>query len=301
MRHEFRNGGEDINIEADDEFKNGSYEADTFENLIESYHFFPFPGAFIEITFTLFLPERIQKNFKQNLKFLDTSCERFKVRLHYPYYFPITIVEALNDDPEYEPSNGVILCREFLDNCFRDSEETEIIFETLGPSPFHADFFLIPSEKKELHRFDFERTPSHGYDRIVFRYNPDDFDDVEETFQDLIYHLDSQLGFFYRVVHSRVQRDRNWEGFYQELQELINEQNEKGIKAYWKNTFRTEYLLNRMMLELAQLESFDLSIRYSLNKDLKETYLGDKPPELLSHLNIACSGQVKTDTLLSSI
>ncbi len=276
---------EDIQIDAFDEFKSRTFGAESAKDeLNKGFNFFPFPGSSIEITFTLFIPRRIQDEMTRHHQFLDTSCERFTIITRYTYFFPITILKAITYDSDFDASDAVIICREFLEQCLSNDKSSEVNFEFLGPSPFHANFLLTPSERDDIKKFEYRRVPSHGYDRFIFYYDKDYFEDIEEAFEHLIDDLDLQLGLFYNIIHNRINRDNDWIAFYDELQHTIEKQSEKGIGAYCANTFRSESILNSLMLELAQLETYDLDLRYRLEREIQDLYLGDKPPELLPYL-----------------
>ena len=274
---------EDIQIDVFDDFNSRSFNsAETVGELENNFNFFPFPGSGIEITFTLFIPSRIQNDLKIYHQFLDTSCERFIVRTKYTYFFPITIIKAITDDLDYEGSESVIICREFLRECFKNNQSSKVIFECLGPSPFHADFILELSE--EIKEYEFQRIAAHGYDRLIFQYNKNLFENIDTAFERLFEDLDPQLGVFYKTVHISNFRDDHWMSFYRELQSTLESQSKKSAKAYLKNTFKSERILNDLMLQVSEIEIYDLDIRYQLEKCIKDIYLGDKPPELLDYI-----------------
>ena len=105
---------EDIQIDAFDDFEFQKFDSEIIGNeLSEGFDFFPFPGASIEITFTLFIPTRVQDEMRRHHQFLDISCERFVIITRYTYFFPITIIKAITADYNFDASNAVIICRIF--------------------------------------------------------------------------------------------------------------------------------------------------------------------------------------------
>ena len=143
---------------------------------------------------------------------------------------------------------------------------------------------LKASRKEGIKDFEYQRVALYGYDRLIFYYDQNSFEDIDEAFECLIENLDSQIGLFYKIIHNRLNRDDDWLSFYGELQISIEEHRQKGIVAYWNNTFRSESTINELMLDLAQLEVYDLDLRYRLEREIQDIYLGDKPPELLAYL-----------------
>jgi len=132
--------------------------------------------------------------------------------------------------------------------------------------------------------FESVRTPSRGYDTFLFLYDTDYFDNIEDAYDSLTQHLDGQLGLFYRIVHSGIQRDREWAHFYHVLQNIIENQKATGLRVFWRNTLRSEQPLQDAMIRLAQIEASDLDTRYRIGKELQDLHIGDKPPELLVFL-----------------
>jgi hypothetical protein len=280
---------EKIQIDAEDDFKSYEFEIENQVDLLsDGPNYFPFPQSNISIRLLLFIPERLQKEIKGKYLSLPT-CERFAVEINYPYHFPITTVRPVNPPSDFQPSDGVFMCRKFLEQSFERAVNTSISFESLGPSPFHADIFLEPNESEAVREFEFERKPSRGYDSCYFRYDQDYFDDIEEAYEWLIHHLDDQIGLFYLITHSRIRRDQDWSSLYNSIQQIIDNQKKKGFWAYWKNTLAADHRLHDAMLSLAQIDAEDLDTRYNLHKELKELFLGDKPPELLPFLERAIS------------
>jgi hypothetical protein len=279
---------EKIDVVAEDEFLSHEFEADhLIDELCDGFNFFPFPQSEVHIHLSLYLPERVQQELNSDSYSRRARCERFIVDIIYPYYFPITFVRAVNPPTDYGPSDGVFGCRRFFERCFDNREDTDICFEFLGPSPFHAEFFLEEKENEAVQLFECVREPSRGYDSYYFRYDGDYFEDAEDAYDSLIDHLDGQLGLFFLINHSRIQRDRDWADCYTLVQKIIEAQKKRGFKAYWRNTLRSEQALHDAMIQLAQIEASDLDTRYNVNRNLKELYTGDKSPELLPFLESA--------------
>jgi hypothetical protein len=277
---------EKIEIDIKEDSKSLAFEIQEQPNeLCNGINDFPFtqPNIDFNVQLLLFIPERVQNEFKGR-SFFGPICERFIVDITCSYYFPITIVRSLNPPPGSEPSDGVYMCREFLKKSFKNSVDKGICFESLGPSPFHAEFFLEPNKGDTLQTFEFERIPVRGYDDCYFRYNPDYFDNIEEAYQSLIDYLDDQIGLFYLMHHLRYCRDAHWMKVYNSIQQIIKSQRQKGILAYWRNTLTADHRLHDAMLSMAEVESSDIETKYNLNREMKELYLGDNPPELIFFL-----------------
>jgi len=97
------------------------------------------------IQFELYLPIRVQQNygFERSL-----GVDRFRVLVTYQYHSPLTLVYFDAPDNEgfddLDPSTAVVIVRRFLEEKFLNHQTVR--FNSLGPSPFHADFFLRASD-----------------------------------------------------------------------------------------------------------------------------------------------------------
>jgi hypothetical protein len=130
----------------------------------------PAEGSFVE--FILTIPIRMHAEVMPWFGGLTLDVERFEVKTLFGNSGPVTFVRTV--DPS-ELRNGsarmVILVREFLKREF-DRLKAPIELVTVGPSPFHADFTLVP--KKDADR-DVEilwDRKIRGYDRVQFGYDP---------------------------------------------------------------------------------------------------------------------------------
>lgn len=285
---------EDLEVDAFNDFKFQKFNSEaSFDRLDEGSNFFPFPASSMEITFTLFIPKRVQNEIKKHYDNISTSCERFVVTTYYTFHFPITIVKALTNSSDFDSSDGIIICREFLSEQFNKDENSIIKFECFGPSPFHSNFSLIPSSTDNKKKIYHERIPSQAYDDYLFYYSKHDFEDINDAFNHLIFNLEFQIGLFYLINHERLLRDKIWVKFYNEFQDTMDKYCNRGLFFNCYNIFKSASTLNNLMLDLISLEAHDLNLRYYLEKEVKESYLGDKPPELLPHLEISLSDLTK--------
>ena len=268
---------ETIEIEAEEDFRSREFELDPDEP------HFQFQQSDLLIRLSIFIPERVQSDIDPKFSIIQT-CERFIVDVNPSYFFQITTVRPVNPPSDFMPSDGVFLCRKFLEKFLGHPRDAGVCFQSLGPSPFHADFFLEQGESGTGRKLVFERVPSRGYDYCYFRYDGDCFADIEEVYQAVIDELGDQIGLFFLITHTRVLRDRDWSNLYNLIQKIISNQKRKGFWAYWKNTLTSDHPLHDAMLSLAQIEIMDLDNHYNLQQDLREFYVGDRPPELLSFL-----------------
>ena len=96
-----------------------------------------------------------------------------------------------------------------------------ISFQTLGPSPFHADCTVTAGDfsSQEKHKLHFEANTNQrrGYDEVVLSYNKLRFKNAQEAAEYIFEEISDELGFFYQLVGIRVAISREWES----VEELI--------------------------------------------------------------------------------
>ena len=166
-----------ITIDSYLDFEDTSLELDEpLSSINASYGFFPSPACGLDIGFEIYIPHRLQSQLASFGRKLFTCTERFRVFIRNPYFFPITFVEAIEPTGDCQPSDGVVVVREFLKNHFEESKPDGIGFDCLGPSPFHADFFLqsgmTSDQEYDNNGFHCEPTYHRGYDRMDFLFDP---------------------------------------------------------------------------------------------------------------------------------
>jgi len=274
----------EIEIEAGYDFKDIVDEVkDEIPELDESYGFFPPPGTDLEISFELYIPARIQTQLYSPIEFETQPCEKFRVTVRNSYYFPLTFVELLEDKTEYLPSSGVVVVRKFLEKQFEEIGSEFIRFESLGPSPFHADFMLCKdseNERKALHGFRCDLVQQHGYDQITFYYNASYFDTLASARDALFYELENEIALFYKIVHSDLMRMDAWDALNNRVESVLLEQKQKGIFRICLNLARNYRELHDTAIELCQFEASELGDKVEAERDFKSLFLDTATPFL---------------------
>jgi hypothetical protein len=127
--------------------------------LSDGEDFLPHP-AFLDISFDVYIPYRIQEEITDEITTDRTLTENFRVHIRYDYEAPLVFVELLNPSKLPDPSQAVQVVREYLNRQVNCSLR-KVRFDALGPSPFHADFYIRPHEGEDLIGFEIlqNRTP----------------------------------------------------------------------------------------------------------------------------------------------
>ncbi len=233
------------------------------------------------IEFEVYIPFRIQKQLlKRGVELLlplETYTERFKFLLHYASYFPVTFIEPVNSSQESTPSQAVKIVREFLEQEFKNSKSDYIQFECLGPSPFHADFYIQPGETKDVNnvdwRFKVKICPKKGYDEIVFYFNPGIFTKAEEAKRaiEIEVKIQEELGFFYNIVQREVVKNHDWIKIQKLIGDLVSIHQLTGVKGFLKK-FVLLKRINDAFTSITVFEIDKIFSNYVQQKDYRYIY-----------------------------
>ena len=274
----------------DIQFKNTEIEITTKPPPIsDGPDYFPQP-EFLTIEFQIHIPYKNQKDIYTKLERLGMrrpkkATEDFYVTIDYSYYFPVTFIELTNFSNEFFYHDAVFIVREFLTEKFNDNISEYIQFEDIGPSPFHANFFIV--EKKDMKLDDnfiiTKIDASEPIKEVIFNFNKEFLEDkggIEEIKKYIFWLIINELGFFYKLIQIFKLHEKKWDDVQNVLDELISLQKEKGFKNYFKKMFFSSSKLNQLFLNIIEFESDLLSdhnyIRYNYDDtydDLNKGYL----------------------------
>lgn len=200
----------------------------------------------VKISFEMFIPKRVQEDLKQTYESFKT--ERFRISINSTYYFPVVIVQLVNPLGEnVYPSSAVILVREFLRKEL-SKIKSFIDFQVLGPSPFHANFFIKEDDQIE-EPFTISIVETKAYDQITILYKG--YSVIEEAFEEILFETLDEFGFFYELKHSDVVSSKKWRVIENNLDELVEIKKEG---KQFKNLFSTNKILNELFVNIGYFE-----------------------------------------------
>lgn len=266
-----------IEIYCDDRFKNFSIPiTQELPNIQNGIGFFPKP-SFMIIEFEVYIPFRIQSQLLQlKVSFLETFTEKFKISIEYTYHLPVTFVEPLDPSEEPTPSEAVGVVRKFLEHEFKNVKSDNIQFEFLGPSPFHIDCYIYPEESDGKGEVDWklksEIFSQRGYDRMIFYFNSTQFMNAEEAKEKIFDEILNEIGFFYYIVQTDVERMNDWGKIQNLINQLIFIQRSKGVKAFFTKIFTLSKLIDETLTSLAEFESEELYFNNTNQKDYRDLF-----------------------------
>ena len=216
------------------------------------------------IRFKIYIPARVQQELAGKFAADDTGTETFVVFLDYAYEGPVSYVVLENPEAgDRDPSTAVRIVRLFLEREI-DIEKTPIRFESLGPSPFHADCSISLAAPAALGKGHFAVTHvhRHGYDALQFTSDHAEHSDAFEAIQELFRDLNHELGFFYWINATEVQSMHAWGEIQDDVSSLLNEQEKSGVLQRLTAKIKRSRLLHDVFTGLI---GFDVSRTFMLN------------------------------------
>jgi hypothetical protein len=234
--------------------------------------------AFLQIEFELYIPFRIQEQIARTKKypFEKLSTERFFVSIFHAYHCPVTYIEPAGATGSDDPSDAVIIVREFIKEQSKISRSDYIDFQVLGPSPFHADFYIKEPGNKEdaIWLFWHEDYDMPGYDTIEFFFDPDAFDSIEEARDFIFSEIKQEFDLFYYITQIENRRSLEWDELKEKVDSIIRIQRMKGITGPFRRYFSSSQL-NEVFISIAEFESDDIFLNSSIQDSYSEIYESD--------------------------
>jgi hypothetical protein len=153
----------------------------------------------------------------------------------------------------------VLVIRKFLEQEFADSGEVK--FERLGPSPFHADFYLHkgrPTSSKRLTRgpsFECKRISQAGFDELHFYYNTSLYKTEADAAHALLRKISGELGLYYAEVAFETKESDQWSELEKSSSNLFNILTRRGPIGLISRLALTGHLIRRSVADIAMLSA----------------------------------------------
>lgn len=256
----------DVEIFFDEDLENEEIDISESTHMNDGDSCHPHIPCF-ELSFGLYLPRRVQGEvIKKDQEYIDTGTEIFRVMFKHDWHGPFTIVECVGASEESSPSTAIQIVREYLKREI-DSSSDILKLDFVGPSPFHADFFVRECERKLSEKssfFNLIHAKIPGYDRLTFEYEDSRFESEGIAFEALIYEFSSEIAFFYQLKIMRSRRFSEWAEIQSDLHcllELEDEGHKKTIKDRYSKKPKLLIGLHRGIGLFKGQEIFDKNIR----------------------------------------
>lgn len=186
------------------------HKIDLVSTDIQVGNLLPLADFFFKMKLDIHIPFRVQAELLDTI--VETNTEDFTIIIDYQYYFPICIVLLNQEGDNARPSDAVVIVKRFFERNF--PKDGYIKFESLGPSPFHANLHLVPdiNRKYEKNRRGLycARDLSRAYDTIKLYYDIDVYVSHEEAFSVLFDEIFDEISIYYRLVSIRNSLSDKW-------------------------------------------------------------------------------------------
>lgn len=265
-------------IETDDDFSN--YKEQITEKTINiQKNKGSFPDALVlDISFNLHIPFKKQAKIRHvKKKRLRTHTEDFSVKISSNYYVPVAIIESLNPKEKTDSSTAVQIVREYLKGEFKKSKYDYIRFESLGPSPFHLDCFLLPKKDEEKDwLFESNEFIQKGYNELTIFYNKNQFQNADDAMEFLSESIVDEFGFYYAFQQGKVHKMYEWRKIQNKVYKLLKIEESKGIVGVYKKFFQRQGLIGKLFIGLATFEGQSIFDNNYYQNNYNQTFLIDE-------------------------
>ena len=237
--------------------------------------------TFLKIDFILHISGRVQCEL---VGYSISDIEKFKVTIQHNYYYPIAFVECINaKNYSTTPADGVRIVREFLKKEFPKTNSF-ITFEYLGPAPFHAEFYIEKSEVNQQQKITSTETERKGYNKIIFYYDENKFEDIEDAMLNIYEEIESEVGVFYKITYDNSMQMKKWEDITLKILNLMDMENNSGIITKAKNKFYSYQERNKILQELYLFKAEDEIENKKIERTINSEYEGTMQRHLQNYI-----------------
>lgn len=264
----------DIYIDYNEEIKNAQFPIDKENPRLQDGDFcFPYIDMY-QLEFKIYIPYRIQSQLiNLEEEFLDTYTENFKIYIRHNWHGPLSIIECLNPTTDTHPSTAVRIIREYLNNEINKSD-TILIHDFIGPSPFHADFYLniLEDEDKYENAIEFEHIKTSAYDELYFKYKKSEFKSEENALYYLIDTLESEIAYFYNFKVSEIRKSREWLIINDGMHEILDFEDKESKKSLKEKYINRPKLFKEVFKNIGLFKGQEIFNNNINNRDYSSIY-----------------------------
>lgn len=240
--------------------------------------------GFFELEFKIYIPLRVQANItKRDEKYINTRTDNFKVYIKHDWHGPVAFVECLGADSKCQPSTAVRIVRQYLEKEIKNSDSF-LIADYLGPSPFHADFYLSKDDTLESDGFSFLHTKKPGYDHLSFNYRSSDFDTEEDALVELFDELSQELAFFYSLKTTSRERMRDWVEIAETMDQILEFEGDESKVSFLSQFFKRPKLFRKVFQDIGLFKGRQIMVDNITNQHYSGIYISEKHKTYLQEL-----------------
>jgi hypothetical protein len=239
-----------------------STQSISLNKYFEDENYFPLYSN-VDICFDILIPQRTQEHYMSRYTHALDGIELFHVRIIYDTGLPVLFiyysVKGGRDSVNfYSPSNSVVFIRKYLSD--RLGNNADIEFCMLGPSPFHADFFLIsgkPLSDGDDYTIE-DLTAFRGYRTLVF------YSEESDILDHFVKQTEPTFSAFYGSVRETNHGYKLYYGLMTGIDELLRRTPGFFSRfAYW---FRSKQRIDGLYELFVRMKEQNIASKGYLNK-----------------------------------
>ncbi|MEX0608201.1 hypothetical protein [Saccharospirillum sp.] len=232
---------------------------------------------FFDLSFCVYIPSRIQADLIDLPEdYIDTGSENFRIKIVHDWHGPLSYIEPVGAGLDSRPSTGVRVVREYL---LREISKvkTFLLFDLLGPSPFHADFHLMLNNSQNTEEL-FETQIIHrpGYDQVIFACAKDGFSSKEDALQDLYEQLSQELAFFYDLNLKESGKIHRWHEIQEILHSILSFEDDGSKKSIKDRLYLKPKLFRKVFKNIGSFKGQSIFDKSSIAQNYNSIYESDK-------------------------
>lgn len=237
-----------------EDYLDDDWPAGKHPDIAAGYGIYPWPlSGYVQ--FEIFLPKRVQEKIIGEFR-APSNVEIFLVKIIYGRGLPIAFVRSATGYTD-APSTLVTIVWRYLKECL-GSDDDDIKFELVGPSPCHTDFYIRTHDDK---KYDIKYVENSGYDSVEI--SAPITASVDDVWSSVEYRIRAEYREFYAVVKERNYINRNLSEILYEADSIIED---KLSKKILKNPIKA-ILSRKKILELTlRSERAELEVTSLLQK-----------------------------------
>ena len=234
-------------------------------------------GLLHQIRFDLRIPFRRQDELGGEGTSVTTETEKFRVHVRYPYHSAVSFVELVGDERHGFGSSAVKTVREYLSFQLTGSHSS-VVFEFVGPSPFHADATIQFRTRDGTNdaMFECEKVESRAYATLNFWWM-DDSIEAEDVCDRLFDELENELGVFYLIASHDSTKYQRWERLQTKAREVAEGVRTTGVWSRLISMRKQSRSVAALFCDLVEFRS--LQMAYEQEEETAVRRLDEVPGE----------------------
>ncbi len=223
----------------------------TLTAISNDFSFFP-AYALVLMSFRIYLPRRLQNELARRSENTPIETETFNVFMYYDIPMPFTLIHYDTDHLRPNPSDAVVVIRRYLEREFKDDFVT---FNSLGPSPFHADFSLKQNDSDDAYNILINDVSERGagYKRFELMY-PHSVMSEGRIIQTVVSEIGPFLSSYYALERDRINLMYLTEIANNHLSDLIDIEETRGLRRVYNQLFRAPTVISSILTSILNIE-----------------------------------------------